>query len=183
MDETTVTIIGMFIAMIIMFIVPVILIADTSDNISELVVQNATAEFVDEIIKTGQITSNTYYEFIRGIESSGNTYEIDMEIKILDENTSKSETDANPSKIGNNSYYSIYTSQIEEKLMKSEENKTNNVMGKLILKQGDGVSVIVRNSSTTFSQALKSFYYKTAGDDLHIISASASGTVAIDGRT
>ncbi len=182
MEETTVTIIGIIIAAVIMFIVPLILIAETTDDISELVIQNATAEFVDEIIKTGQITSSKYYDFIRSLQSSGNTYEIDMEVKILDENTSKRTTDADNT-IGNNTYYSIFTSQIEQKINKSEENTTNNLEGKLILKQGDGISVIVRNSSATFSQALKSFYYTAVGDDLHIISASASGTVAIDGRT
>lgn len=182
MEETTVTIIGIIIAAVIMFIVPLILIAETTDDISELVIQNATAEFVDEIIKTGQITSSNYYDFIRSLQSSGNTYEIDMEVKILDENTSKRTTDADNT-IGNNTYYSIFTSQIEQKIYKSEENTTNNLEGKLVLKQGDGISVIVRNSSATFSQALKSFYYTAVGDDLHIISASASGTVAIDGRT
>lgn len=183
MEETAVTIFGMLIAIIIMFIVPVILISDTSDDISELVVQTATAEFVDDIIKTGQITSNRYYDFVTTLNSSGNSYEIDMEVKILDENTAKIFTGGIP---GDNTYYSMFTSQIEEKLSQLDQEAAdtgNSVMGKLILKQGDGVSVTVKNSSTTFSQALKSFYYKATGADLHIISASASGTVAIDGRT
>jgi len=59
MEETMVTVIGMFIAIIIMFIVPMILIADTTDDISELVVQTATAEFVDDVIKTGK----NYYSY------------------------------------------------------------------------------------------------------------------------
>lgn len=180
MEETSVTIFGMLIAIIIMFIVPVILISDTSDDISELVVQTATAEFVDDIIKTGQITSTRYYDFVTTLNSSGNSYEIDMEVKILDENTAKIFTGGVP---GDNTYYSLFTSQVEEKLKQSESITSNNVMGKLLLKQGDGISVTVKNSSSTFSQALKSFYYKATGADLHIISASASGTVAIDGRT
>jgi len=187
MEETMVTVIGMFIAIIIMFIVPMILIADTTDDISELVVQTATAEFVDDVIKTGKITSSRYAEFLSSLTSSGNTYEVDMEVKILDENTAKAVTDVAPEQIGNNTYYSLFTSQIEEKLWKSEEvtedNINNNVMGKIVLKQGDGISVTVRNNSATFSQTLKSFYYTATGADLHIISASASGTVAIDGRT
>lgn len=180
MEETTVTVIGMMIAIIMMFIVPIILISDTSDDIAELVAQTATAEFVDDIIKTGQITSNKYYDFLTNLNSSGNSYEIDIEVKILDENTAKDFIGNIP---GDNSYYSIFTSQIEEKLKQSEEIDNNNVMGKLKLKQGDGISVTVKNSSSTFSQALKSFYYKTTGADLHIIAATASGTIAIDGRT
>ena len=180
MDETAVSVIGMMIAMIIMFIVPVILISDTSDDIAELVAQTATADFVDDVIKTGRITSNRYYDFVTYLNESGNNYDIDVEVKILDENTAKIFNGNTP---GNNTYYSIYTSQIEEKLKKSEEITDNNIMGKIILKQGDAISVTVKNSSATFSQALKSAYYRATGADLHIITATASGTVAIDGRT
>lgn len=183
MEETTITIIGLLIASIILFIVPVILISDISDDISELVVQTATAEFVSDVIKTGEITNNRYQQFISSLQSSGNTYEIDMEVKILDENTSKYVTDTNPAEVGNNTYCSIYTSQIEDKIRASEAIADNNAVGRLVLKQGDGISVTVRNSSATFSQALKSVYYSTKGNDIHIIAASASGTVAIDGTT
>lgn len=183
MEETTVSVIGIVVAAIIMFIVPVILIADRSDDISQLVVQTATAEFVDDVVKTGQITDSRYQEFINSLSSSGNTYEIDMEVKILDENTAKKVTDYYPNKVGNNTYYSIFTSQIENKLGKSAESTANNNNGKLILKQGDQILITVRNSSLTFSQALKSFYYNVKGDDMHIITATASGTVAINGAT
>lgn len=183
MEETTVTVIGLLIAVIIMFIVPVILIADRSDDISQLVVQTVTAEFVDDVIKTGKITENRYQQFINSLYASGNTYEIDMEIKILDENTAKKVTDAHPEEIGNNTYYSIFTSQIEDMIGLSAENDNNNALGKLILKQGDVISVTIKNESATFSQSLKSFYYNAIGEDIHIISATASGTIAIDGAT
>ena len=65
----------------------------------------------------------------------------------------------------------------------SAEIEDNNAVGRLVLKQGDGISVTVRNSSATFSQALKSVYYSTKRNDIHIIVASASGTVAINGTT
>lgn len=183
MEETTVTIIGLLIASIIMFVVPIILISDISDDISELVVQTATAEFVSDVIKTGEVNKNRYEQFVRSLQSSGNTYEIDMEIKILDENTSKYVTDADPSSIGNNTYYSLFTSQIEDKIGFSSAITDNNAVGRLVLKQGDGISVTVRNSSATFSQALKNFYYNAKGNDIHIIAASSSGTVAINGTT
>ena len=183
MDDTVMTIVGILLAAVIMFVVPLILISDTSDDIAELIVQTATAEFVEDVIKTGQITRSRYNDFFSTLHSSGNTYDIDMEVKILDENTAKIITDADQTLIGNNTYYSLFTSQIEEKLWASDAIVNNNVVGKLILKQGDGITVNVKNSSRTLSQALKSFYYTTTGSDLHIISASASGTIAIDGRT
>ena len=71
-------------------------------------------------------------------------------------------------------YYSIFTSQIEEKF------KTND---KIILKEGDVVSVVAKNSSKTVSQTLKSFYYTVKGEDLHIISSTSTATVAVNGTT
>lgn len=183
MEDTTVSIIGILIASVIMFIVPLILIADRSDDISQLVVQSVTAEFVDEIIKSGKITSERYEKFMNSLASTGNTYEIDIEIKFLDENTSKAVTDKDATKIGSNTYYSIFTSQIEDKIGVSGQNKINNTDGKLILKQGDEISIIVRNESRTFSQALKSFYYNVTGEEIHIITGTASGIIAINGAS
>ena len=98
--------------------------------------------------------------------------------------TAKMVTDADPQQIGNNSYYSLYTSQVEEKIRQSVSNSsTNNKYGKIILKQGDQISVTVRNNSKTLSQSLRNVYYNIAGDDVHIIVAASSGTVAMDGST
>lgn len=183
MEETPISIIGIVIAAIIMFIVPLILIADRSDDISQLVIKTATAQFVDEVIKTGQIVDDTYQKFVKTLHSTGNTYEIDIEVKVLDESTAKNTTDNNPTQIGNNTYYSIYTSQIEELIGVSASNTNNNTHGKLILKHGDAISVTVKNNSRTLSQSLKSFYYNWTGSGSQIIAATASGTVVIDGTT
>lgn len=175
MEETAVSIIGIIIASIIMFIVPLTLVADRSDDIAQLLVQTATAEFVDDIIKTGKITNERYQQFISSITTSKNLYDVDMEIKVLDENTSKITGT-------NNTYYSIYTSQIEDIIgVSGDAINNNNRDGKIVLKQGDAISVTVRNSSQTLSQSLKSFYYSIKGTDIQIIAATASGTVSING--
>ena len=176
MEETTISIIGIIIAAVLMLIVPLIIMADRADDIAQLLVQTATAEFVDEIIKTGKITEDKYQKFISQINGSRNSYKIDMEIKILDENTAKLED-------GNNTYYSIFTSQIEDIIGKSANNTDNNREGKIILKQGDGILITVKNNSKTLSQSLKNFYYNIKGSDIQIITATASGTVAVNGAT
>lgn len=182
MEDTFLTIIGIFIAFILMFIVPLVLISDRADDISQLIVKTTTEEFVNEVIKTGKITNDRYARFINELTSSGNTYDVDMEIKILDENTSKRVTDNNPQEIGHNTYYSLFTSQIEDIIGVSGLNTDNNVDGKIILKQGDIISVTVKNSSKTMSQSIKSFYHNTKDADISIIAATASGTIAINGR-
>lgn len=183
MDDTVVTIIGIIVASIIMFVTPLILIADRSDDISQLVAQTATSEFVNEVVKTGKITLDNYQRFISSLQSSGNTYDVDLEVKILDETTSKIATDSNPRTVGNNTYYSIFTSQVEEKLGLSAQIVENNRTGQIIFKQGDLISVTVKNNSQTLSQILKSFYNTATSGDLQIIAASSSGTININGAT
>ncbi len=183
MDDTVISIIAIIVASIIMFLAPLILIADRSDDISQLLVQTATSEFVNEVLKTGKITLDNYQRFISSMQSSGNTYDVDMEVKILDETTSKVITRRNSAEIGNNTYYSIYTSQIEDKLGISAQITENNRTGQLILKQGDLISVTVKNSSQTLSQTLKGFYSNMTSNNLQIIAANSSGTININGAT
>ena len=175
MEDTTISIIAIFIAMIIMFIVPLITIADRADDIGQLIVQTATSSFVDDIIKSGKITRDKYERFLVELETSMNTYDIDIELKILDTNVSKRVTDNNGT-IGKNVYYSIFSSQIEDKLQQSATEE-------IILKEGDVISVTVKNNSTTLSQSIRGIYYKAKGEEIHIIAGTASGTIAINGAT
>lgn len=180
MEDTTVSIIGIIIASILMFIVPLVTIADRNDDIAQLTVNTLTAEFVDNVIKLGKITAQDYQNYILRLGTTRNTYEIDIELKILDENPSKRVTDANGTVIGENAYYSLYTTQVEDELQKSEQMTG---IGQIILKEGDVISVTTKNSSKTLSQTLKSIYYTITGEDLHIIASSSSGTIALNGAT
>lgn len=183
MENTPMDIIGIMLGAVLLFIVPLFLVADRADDVSQLSAQTTTAEFINEVVKEGVITSDNYQRFTSALFSFGNTFDIDLEVKILDKTTSKMVTDSNIQQIGNNSYYSLYTSQVEDKIGLSSTSQGNNRYGKLILKQGDQVSVTVRNSSRTLSQTLKNIYYNISGADIHIIAAAASGTVAINGST
>ncbi len=177
MEDTPISIIGIFVAVVLMFLVPFVLLADRNDDISQLVAQTATASFVDEILKNGVITADNYQRYINELNSTGNTYEIDMEVKILDKNASQRYTEDSQD-IGQNEYYSIYTSQIEDKLSNIEGGAN-----KIALKEGDIVFVTAKNSSKTLSQSIKNIYYKIKGEDLHIIVATGSGTIVVNGAT
>ncbi|MCI8273232.1 MAG: hypothetical protein HFJ55_04015 [Clostridia bacterium] len=189
MEDTSISIIGILLASVLMFIVPLIMIADRNDDISQLTVQTVTAEFVDQVIRTGKITAETYQQYINSLEASGNTYDIDIEIKMLDKNTAQRFTSENNNgAIGPNSYYSIFTSQIEDRLISARDSKLDSHgnpigVGQIILKEGDIISITTRNSSMTMSQTLKNIYYKIKGEDLHIIAATGSGTIAVNGAS
>ena len=122
---------------------------------------------------TGKITPDKYSKFLESIGSTGNTYNVEMEVKVKDENPGKKTTQTTKDKIGENVYYSVYTSQIEEVLENDETYK---------LKEGDIVTVSVKNTNQTLSQQLKNFFYTVVGNDTYTIAASHGGIVTATGK-
>lgn len=173
MSDTLVTIIAIGLAAILMFIFPLITMSDRTDDVSQLTVDTATTEFVDDIRTTGKISADKYNQFLETIVSTGNTYNVEMEVQVLDENPGKKTTQVDRDKIGENVYYSVYTSQIQDKLDNDKVYK---------LKEGDIVSVSVKNTNQTLSQQLKNFFYKVVGNDTYTIAASHGGIVTATGK-
>lgn len=176
MSDTLITIVAIALAAVLMFIFPLMTMSDRTDDVSQLTVETATTEFVDEIRTTGKITEDKYSKFVEAIGSTGNTYDVEIEVQVLDENPGKKTTQAANKKIGENVYYSVYTSQIVDKL---EDNRQGNVYK---LKEGDIVSVSVKNTNQTLSQQLKNFFYTIVGNDTYTIAASHGGIVSATGK-
>lgn len=172
MGDSLITIIAIFLAAILMFVFPLMAMSERTDDVSQLAVQTATTDFVDNVRTTGKLTSEDYDKYLQTITSTGNSFDVDIEVQILDENPGVKTTQAEMTKIGENLYYNLYTSQVEEKL-------NNN--GKITLKEGDMVSVTVRNTNQTISQQLKNFFYQLSGNDTYQIAAQNAGIVSVNG--
>lgn len=174
MSDTLIAVIGIALAAILMFVFPLITMSDRTDDVAQLTVEIATTEFVDEIRTTGKITPDRYAQFIENIGSTGNTYDVEIEVRILDENPGKKTTFEKKDMIGENVYYSVYTSQIvNEYIYKDKTYK---------MKEGDIVSVSAKNTSQTLSQQLKNFFYTVVGKDVYTIAASHGGIVTVTGQ-
>ncbi len=173
MSDTLITVVAIGLAAVLMFVFPLMTMSDRTDDVSQLTVETATTEFVDEIRATGKITPDKYSKFIENIGATGNTYNVEMEVKILDENPGKKTTQSTKDKIGENVYYSVYTSQIEPVLNNDQSYK---------LKEGDIVSVNVKNTNQTLAQQLKNFFYTVVGNDTYTIAASHGGIVYATGN-
>lgn len=176
MGDTLITVIAIGLAAVLMFVFPLMTMSDRTDDIAQLAVETATTEFVDKIRSTGKITKGNYDKFLETITSTGNTYNIEMELKVKDENLGKKTTQADSDKIGEGAYYSIYTSQIEKELAKNDNN------GTYYCKEGDIVSVRVKNTNQTISQQLKNFFYTVTGNDAYTIAAEHAGVVTANGK-
>lgn len=175
MDDILISIFAIVLSVILMFIFPLMTMSDRADDVSQLAVDIATVEFVDEVRTTGSITKSEYEKFTSNISTTGNTYNIELEVKIKDENPGRimTEVSSDGSDVGENVYYSIYTSQIIEKIKNNEEYK---------LKEGDIFSASVKNTNQTISQQLKNFFYTVVGKDTYIIASSHAGLVTATGK-
>jgi hypothetical protein len=173
MSDTLITVIAIALAAVLMFVFPLMTMSDRTDDVSQLAVETTTTDFVDEVRTTGKITPDKYNKFIENIGSTGNTYNVEMQVQVLDENPGKKTLRLQSDKIGENAYYSVYTSQIEEVL---NNNKNYN------LKEGDMFSVSVKNTNQTLAQQLKNFFYTVVGNDTYTIAASHGGMVTATGK-
>lgn len=174
MGDSLITIVAIFLAAVLMFVFPLMSMSERADDVSQLAVQTATTEFVDKVRTTGKLTLEDYDKYVSTISSTGNSFDVDIELQLLDENPGVKTTQAEMTKIGENLYYSFYTSQVEEMLSDN---------ARITLKEGDRVAVTVKNTNKTISQILKNFFYQIAGNDTYQIAAQHSGIVTATGTT
>lgn len=172
MGDSFITIIAIFLAAILMFVFPLMTMADKNDDVSQLVVETATTEFVDNVRSTGVLTLDDYDAFVQEIAATGNAYQIEMEADLSDTNPNIKTTQVTTTKIGDTLYYSMYTSQIEDHL------KTKDT---LTFKEGDIFSTSVKNTNITIGQTLRNFFYQITGNNTYQVGTQHAGMVTVNG--
>ena len=172
MSDTVVTVIAIFLSAILMFVFPMMSLAERTDDMAQLSVQTVTTEFVNDVRTTGKLRIEDYEQFLQTITSFGYTYTVELEIKHLDENPGVKTTQAEATKIGENLYYNIYTTQVEDELYSK---------GKITLKEGDLVTVTAKNTNQTIAQLIRNFFYMITGNDSYQIVGQHSGVVTVNG--
>ena len=83
MNDTLVTIIAIFIAAILMFVFPLMTIADRNDDVAQQAVQQKTVEFVDKERNVGAITQSDLSEYKEEIAALGHSFNVDIEQQVL----------------------------------------------------------------------------------------------------
>ena len=168
MKDIPITIGAIVLTVIVIIVIPVITMADRFDTTTQTEVDAILSDFVEEVRTTGKLTQEKYSQLTTNLDSLGYTFDVEMEIKALDENQRKKASQTAKDKIGENSYYSYYTSQIEEQL-------ENN--GSITLVPGSIVSAKIINTNPTMAQQMKNFMYKVVGNDTALIVSSKAGMV------
>lgn len=177
MSDTLITIIAIFLAATLMFIVPLMSITERNDDIAQSVVQTATAEFADKISVSGAIKPSDYEGYRQKLAATGNTYDVEIEVQVLDENPGKKQGATSTDLIGENVRYSVFTTEILNKMYPSDGTENN-----YPLKKGDNVIVTAKNTNKTLAQSLRSFFYKVTGQGTYQVSASSSSMVVNTGK-
>lgn len=173
MNDTLVTIVAIAIAAILMFVFPLMTIADRNDDVAQQAVQQKTVEFVDKARNVGAITEADLTEYTQSIGALGHTFNTSLEVKKIDDNVGKKTNWTTSKVVGENVYYSIYTDAIEKQVYGPS--------GKFTLKQGDIFSVTSVNTDTTIAQSLRNVFYAIAGKGTYQISGSHSALVENNG--
>lgn len=179
--DSLVTIIVIFLAVIIIFVFPMMTIAGKNDDVSQLAVQSKTAEFTTKIATTGKFSMQDWESFSQAIHSTGNTFDIKMERKVLDTNPAKKSQLANYTVIGENIYVSYYTTQILDELNVAY-NASSNPNPEYKFNEGDIVIVTVKNTNKTLFDSFKDLLTTTVGDDAATIVGTSSMVVMENGK-
>ena len=178
MQSTTTTVIAICVAAALLLVAPLITLTARNDNVVQENVKLIVNEFVTDIQNTGVITTAKYQDFENKLAATGNTYNIDIEVQHLDENPGKKTTQANYTKIGENVYYSDYTTQVLNQLNIGSSTGS----GKIILKEGDRIVVDVSNTNETQAQTIKGSLLGVSNAGQSLISASSTGMVNVNGK-
>ena len=70
MSDSLTTVIAIMLAAVLLLIMPVITMADRTDDISKTDVETMTSNFVNEIRTLGRLTSENYYKFVEELDST-----------------------------------------------------------------------------------------------------------------
>jgi len=179
-DSAVMTIIGLFLVATLMFIVPMMSIAEKNDDIAQAKAQTAVTNFTDTVSNVGSIKPSDYEELVQQLDSTGNTFEITIEVQHLDENPGKKSTSTSGDLIGENVRYSTFTTEILDYMYPTEE-ATSEMSRNYPLKKGDNIIVTVRSTNKTLAQQLRTFVFKVTGQGTYELSASSSSMIVNNG--
>ncbi|MDR0271420.1 hypothetical protein [Paenibacillus sp.] len=164
-------ILGVLIALILMFAYPLYQQAQRQDTLSQIVVHSAVTEFVDAARTKGYITPAMYSDLTRKLGATGNQYEIKME--HLHKKYHPVYTDPADSKTFKDSFTTYFDGHYTDEIMKRlfpnnslglEDNNRRYFMG-----EGDFFTVKAKNINRTMATVLQDFFLNgNTGDNTRV---------------
>lgn len=166
------TIIAIVVASLVIAIFPLMAVSERANDQAQVIAESKVSEFVNNAATTGSIKFKNYNSLVSSLASTGNTYNVDIEVERLGENIGVKAAWIHGDVIGENSTYKIYTQNIEEDL---------NRVGVFNLNRGDKLTVSVKNNNKTLASNFRSFVYGISGKRNYDILADYTATVTKTG--
>lgn len=171
--ETLSTIIAIALAAILLFVFPLMTMADQVDKQTQSKVQSAITEFVTNVKTSGEITKEDYDKLVQGISSTGNIYGVEMTAQISDKNLGKKSILEQNIKIGAADSYVEFSHQILDRL---------NTDGVIKFKEGDIITVKASSESQTASGVFRSAFLQDTGNSESVIVAQDTAMITANGK-
>lgn len=173
MDTLTV-IIAFGSAIIILCVFPIVTMANTNENVTQLVAQEVIDNLMLEVAKTGKLTDEEVENALASLPTT-ESYDLQLEFQILDENPAKKTSQTSGSRVGEgtNRYYTVTTTQILDEI---------NENGEYILKEGDIATGGIKNTSPTILYVFMNIGSLITGDESYSIVASRTIMVTKNGK-
>lgn len=149
MEDSLITIFSIILAVLLMFIFPLMDTWERQDDISYMSVYANVVEFVDSARNLGYITDDMYYSFLRSVYSTGNRYQITLEHRNF-ELVPGFESGV---------YVNTYTNSIINKL---------NTTGRYDMEAGDYFYVSVKNTNKTQATQIQEVIYASTQETFKI---------------
>ena len=146
MEDSLIVVFSIIIALLQMFLFPIMDTWERQDDISYMAAYSAVVEFVDSARNLGFITSKMYDKFQESLYATGNRFDITIEHRKRIYEI--------------NAYKNIYTNEIDSILSSND--------GKYYLAAGDYLYVSIKNTNKTQSTLLKEFLYATPQETFKI---------------
>lgn len=174
MSDTLITIVTVGVIVTLAFTIPMMATANQNDEITESTVQTIVEDFVNKEASKGKITLSDYNSFIQQLNSTGSTFDVDLEVQVMGDNVGvKGSAGSSLNVVGENIRHSEYTNTILNTLNSSEE--------QFILHKGDYFIVSVKNTNITLGKQLQTFFYQVIGKETSTINAKGSAMVSVTG--
>lgn len=152
-------IVVIFVAGILMFGFPVMIISSQQNDAALLSAQKAVTEFVEKGMTTGEIKQEDYDNLVLTLSSIGRVYKLNLQIQKLDENPAKKSSKGSTT---SGVYYTLYDTQITFPLK---------------LKEGDTITATATPVDESVFEQITNAIYKVTGSNSKGDVAQASGMV------
>ncbi|HHT97960.1 MAG TPA: hypothetical protein GXZ90_08725 [Clostridiales bacterium] len=143
---------AIMIAVILMFIFPLLYFAQKQDMITQIYVSNETTNFVNNIKNKGYLTSDMYQRYIENIGNTNNVYKVEIKHSRKMVNAEYDEDSGELLE----EYYIVYIDYYEDEIIQALSE--NNIY---YFSQGDYISLKVSNKVPTLASKIMQALYKT----------------------